>query len=78
MNRLAVKLRGAELLSYWGNRTNTFVSEFSPSINDIILPWNEKMKIANINFWRSLPLGIKTAYHIQRRLWREKLGKTIK
>ena len=75
MGRLALKLKGPELLSYWGNRVSNYFTHKSQYCNDISLPFGNKNAL-EYNLFRVLPFRLSRAYHIQRRLWREKLGKT--
>lgn len=75
MTRLLKKLLGPNLLSYWGNRVVTFYN--NKYCNDIKLPWvalDSKFE-RGLEYCNILPLKFSQAYTIQRKLWREKLGK---
>jgi hypothetical protein len=71
-----LNLRGAEILSYWGNRlseiSNPLKSKYS---HDIILPWSCVDKRSVKEFISLLPLKLKRTYMINRKSWREKLIK---
>ena len=73
---IKLSLRGAEILSYWGNRlsdiSNPLKSKYS---HDIILPWSCADNRNLENSVLLLPLKLKRTYMINRKLWREKLIK---